>query len=456
MCDHAFELLDLPGGIQEQIKRCNSVYHVRFPVKIRGEYQVFEGWRACHSEHKLPTKGGIRYSPHANQEEVEALAALMSLKCAVVNVPFGGAKGALRIDPREYSVDELERITRRFALELIDKNYISPSLNVPAPDMGTSSREMAWIADTYKTLFPSDVNALACVTGKPLEMSGVDGRTEATGRGVQFGLQEFFRHQDLLEESGLYGGLTGKRIVLQGLGNVGFHAGKFLQEEDGAKIIAIIERDGAIVNENGLSVEQVAQHLHKSGGVRGFHDGTFVTDGKSILEADCDILIPAAMEGQVTSDNAHRIHAKLIAEAANGPVTYEADAILRANGKTIIPDLYLNAGGVTVSYFEWTKNLSRMRYGRMARRLMESRAEQAINALRTISGLELPPEIEASLQTPVNEINLVRSGLEDTMRLGFEEIHALFKAHDGISDLRTAAYVLALRKIAHYYLHYSI
>jgi glutamate dehydrogenase (NAD(P)+) len=276
----------------------------------------------------------------------------MSYKCAIVDVPFGGAKGGLTIDPREYNEFELERITRRFAQELIKKECISPSENVPAPGLGTGTREMAWIADTYQTLHPHDLNAIACVTGKPVSQGGIEGRVEATGRGVFYALQEFFRHPEDVKKAGLEGGLEGKRAVIQGLGNVGYHAAKFLSEIEGVKITGIVERDGAIVSNSGMDVEAVYQHIQETGGVKGYGGGNYTEEGLSVLEADCDILIPAALEGQITLKNAPRIKAPLIAEAANGPVTYEADGYLREHGKVIIPDAYLNAGGVTVSYFE--------------------------------------------------------------------------------------------------------
>ena len=457
MIDEAFERLDLPPGLPDQIRTCNSVYHVRFPVKLRGQFHVFEGWRATHSEHRLPAKGGIRYAPDVNVNEVEALATLMTFKCAVVDVPFGGSKGGLRIDPRAWDRDELERITRHFTIELDRKDYISPSQNVPAPDMGTGEREMAWIANTYRTLHPDDINAEACVTGKPPAMGGIRGRVEATGRGVQNGLQEFFRHKEAVSSCGLSGGLGGKRVVVQGLGNVGYHAAKFLADEDDAKIVAIIDRDGGIVDERGLDVEKVFAHLRESGGVKGFADAVeYVAEGHRLLEHDCDILIPAALEGQITRANAARIRARVIAEAANGPTTFEADHILRAAGHVVIPDLYLNAGGVTVSYFEWTKNLSKMRFGRMERRMIETRAESMVAALEHAGNRPVPEKLARNLRREADELNLVRSGLDDTMRNAFQEIDRVWRSRDDVPDLRTAAYIIAIDKVAKYYTEYLL
>jgi glutamate dehydrogenase (NAD(P)+) len=456
MIGAAIERSDLAPGLGDVIKRCRSVYQVRFPAEVRGEWRVFYGWRANHSEHKLPVKGGIRYATAVDQDEVEALATLMTFKCAVVDVPFGGSKGGLKIDPREYDEEELESITRRFTIELDRQGFISPSQNVPAPDMGTGAREMGWIADTYRTLHPDDINAAACVTGKPIELGGIRGRVEATGRGVQYAIHAMFRHAEDVKDAGLEGGLEGKRVVVQGLGNVGYHAAKFLEEEDGARIVAIIERDGAVVNKKGLSVQQVYEHMREHGGVKDFPDGKHVADGATALELECDILIPAALEGQITAENASRIRAPIIVEAANGPVTYEADQILREAGKIIIPDMYANAGGVTVSYFEWTKNLSHMRYGRMDRRMMEMRSETAIQLLETMLEQKVPATLESALRKDADELNLVRSGLDDTMRDAYEQIRETWRSRKDVPDLRTAAYVVAIEKIAHYYTHYAL
>jgi len=447
MYDRAVASLHLPPGLAEKMKYCQAVYQVRFPVEIRGNIQVFTGWRAVHSEHRLPAKGGIRYAPHVDQGEVEALAALMSLKCALVDVPFGGSKGALQINPRQYHVPELELITRRFTMELAAKGFISPSRNVPAPDMGTGPREMAWIADTYKSLYPDDVNAIACVTGKPTSLSGIQGRVEATGRGVVFGLREFFRHPKDVEAAGLTGRIEGKRAVVQGLGNVGYHAATILQHEDGVKIVGIIERDGGLYDENGLSVETVAAYLYANGGIRGYPDAHFVDNGRDLLEADCDILIPAALEGQIDVDNAERIRAPLIAEAANGPVTFGADEILRRRGVVILPDIYLNAGGVTVSYFEWVKNLSHVRFGRLGRRLEEARGEAIIRMVEEMTGKPAPTRFVEQITRGAQEIDVVRSGLDDTMRQAYQEVHDVYWQREEVQDLRTAAFVVALQKI---------
>ena len=455
--DRAVGTLDLPPGLAEKIKFCTGVYMVRFPVGFRGRYEVFTGWRAVHSEHRLPVKGGIRYSPEVDQEEIEALAALMSYKCAIVDVPFGGAKGGLCIDPSKYDKDGLERITRRFTLELAKKGFVNPSLNVPAPDMGTGPREMAWIADTYRTLHPEDINAIACVTGKPVSQGGIHGRTEATGRGVQYGLREFFRHPADVERAHLSPGLGNKRIVVQGLGNVGYHAAKFLSEEDDALIVAVVERDGAIVNgEHGIDVDKLRDYIAENGGVKGYPDGTFIEDGRKILEMECDVLIPAALENQITSENAPRIKAPLIAEAANGPLTFEAHEYLQKKGAVIIPDVFLNAGGVTVSYFEWIKNLSHIRFGRMDRRIDELRGTLTVELMEHMLNRTVPETLSSRLKRGADELDLVRSGLDDTMRNAYQAVREVFLTRDKVPDLRTAAFVIAIEKISRSYMEMGI
>ncbi len=456
MFNRAAALVDLPAGMEDKIRVCNSTYTVRFGVKLRGEIRTFTGYRSVHSEHMEPVKGGIRYSLGVNQNEVEALAALMTYKCALVEVPYGGSKGGLCIDPREYEEDELERITRRFAYELAKRDLIDPAQNVPAPDMGTGEREMAWIADQYARMNTSDINAKACVTGKPPHAGGIQGRVEATGRGVQYALQEFFRHPEDVATAGLSGSLEGKRIIVQGLGNVGYHAAKFLSEEDGSKIVGIIERDGALVDEGGLNVEAISKWIRTHGGVKGYADASYVEDGPSVLEHDCDILIPAALEGVINLGNAERVTAPLIIEAANGPVTAGADEILRKRGCVIIPDMYANAGGVTVSYFEWVKNLSHIRFGRMQRRQEESRHQLIVDELERLSkdtgtGWTLSPGFKDRYLRGAGELELVRSGLDDTMRGAYQAMRDVWRSRDDVTDLRTAAYIVAIERVVSSY-----
>ncbi|MCA9887667.1 MAG: Glu/Leu/Phe/Val dehydrogenase [Anaerolineae bacterium] len=442
------QYLDLPPGWAEEIQAPDTTIKVQFPVEMDdGSWKTFTGWRCTHSEHRLPAKGGIRYASIVNEDEVEALAALMTYKCALVNVPFGGSKGALKINPSDWTEDELERITRRFAQALINKGFIGPSDNVPAPDMGTGEREMAWIVDTYQMLRPEDINYLGCVTGKPVDMGGVRGRTEATGRGVMYVIREFFRNRDDVARTGLTGDLAGKKIVVQGLGNVGYHAAKFLAEDD-ARIIVVIEWDGAIINEDGIDIEALREWINVHGGVKGFPGGTYHEEGTRFLTYPCDILIPAALEGQITLANAADIQAKLVVEAANGPITYEADRVLLERGIMVIPDFFANAGGVTVSYFEWIKNLSHIRFGRMQRRLDEFRAKAIVDAIEAATGKEIESKLKHRIMQGSDELSMVRSGLDDTMREAYQEIKQTFHENAGIEDFRTAALVVSMKKIA--------
>ncbi len=456
MFNRAVALMDLPAGLEEKIRVCNSTYTVRFGVRLRGAMHTFVGYRSVHSEHMEPVKGGIRYATSVNQDEVEALAALMTYKCSLVEAPFGGSKGGLCIDPREWDEHELEQITRRFAYELIKRDLINPSQNVPAPDMGTGEREMAWIADQYKRMNTTDINSAACVTGKPRNAGGIAGRVEATGRGVQYALREFFRHPEDMKIAKLSGTLEDKRVIVQGLGNVGYHAAKFLSEEDGCKITGIIERDGALFSEAGLDVEKVRDWLGKHGGIKGYPDGLHHADGASVLEEECDILIPAAMEGVINLSNAHNIKTNLIIEAANGPVTAGADEILRDKGVVIIPDMYANAGGVTVSYFEWVKNLSHIRFGRLGRRQEEARHQLLIDELDRLDRFlgekwSMTPNFKESYLRGAGELELVRSGLDDTMRAAYASMREVWHSRDDVPDLRTAAYLVSIAKVVDSY-----
>ena len=449
--DRAFGHLDLSEGLAERIRACNSTYTVRFGVRLRGRMYSFTGWRSVHSEHVEPAKGGIRYDSSANANEVEALAALMSLKCALVDVPFGGSKGALCIDPKQWEVHELERITRRFTQELAKRNLISPGRNVPAPDMGTGEREMAWMADEYKRTGPADiVNANACVTGKPLSRGGIAGRTEATGRGVQYAIHCYLRD---LAHQGIGGrrDLSSMTVAVQGFGNVGYHAAKFLSEEDRARIVCIVERDGFLFNPEGLDVEAVHQHRLRSGSILGYKGAESSPDKDGGLEVACDILIPAAMENAITAENAPRIRAKLIAEAANGPVSFQAEKILLRNGVVILPDLFVNAGSVVVSYFEWVKNLTHIPFGLMERRRRERRNSQITSALESMTGKAFPEEMRDEFLEGGQEIDLVRSGLDDVMRGAYYRMASVLAQKPEIKDFRTAAYYIALKEIGDAY-----
>ena len=443
-------------GILEQIKACNSVYQMRFPVKRDdGSIEVIEAYRVQHSHHKAPCKGGIRFSDEVNQDEVMALASLMTYKCAIVNVPFGGGKGGIKINPRKYSEYELEKITRRYTSELVKKNFIGPGIDVPAPDYGTGAREMAWIVDTYASLKPGEIDAAGCVTGKPITQGGVRGRTEATGLGVFFGVREVCNMEDQMQKLGLTTGIEGKTVVVQGLGNVGYHSAKFFREH-GAKVIGLAEYEGAIFNADGLNEEDVFQHRKATGSILNFPGATNLAINTDALELECDILIPAALENVINRENAPRIKAKIIGEAANGPCTPEADEVFTQKGILCVPDMYLNAGGVTVSYFEWLKNLSHVRYGRMEKRFTENLNSHILSQIEELSGKKVSDAERTFIMHGPEEQDLVHSGLEETMIAATREIMEIWKNNPDIPDMRTAAYVSAINKVANSYAELGI
>ena len=454
--DKAAKHTGLPKGLLEQIKVCNSVYYMRFPVKVGKGYEVIEAYRVQHSHHRLPTKGGIRYSQKVSQEEVMALASLMTYKCALVDVPFGGAKGGVKISPRSYKADELERITRRYTTELIRKNFIGPGIDVPAPDYGTGAREMAWILDTYNTFKGGEIDSNGCVTGKPVNQSGIRGRTEATGRGVFYALKEACSIKEDMAELGLEPGIEGKTMAIQGLGNVGAHTGLISQEEGGVKIISVAEYDGAIYNPDGINIRALLKHKKETGSIMKFPGAKTMKQRKKVLEVKCDILVPAALENQIRTDNAPRVKAKIIAEAANGPVTADAEEILLKKGIMIIPDMYINAGGVTVSYFEWLKNLSHMRFGRMEKRFDQNTYSNIVNMVEKLTGKPITKKQRNMIVKGADEIDLVRSGLEETMITAYHQIRNIKKRRKSVHDLRTAAFINALNKISSDYLSLGI
>lgn len=437
---------DFPQGILSQIRACNSVYMVRFPVRIGTDVEVFTGWRVQHSHHRLPTKGGIRFAEHVTQDEVMALASQMTYKCAIVNVPFGGAKGGVQVDARKYDEDVIERITRRYTMELIKRNCIGPGIDVPAPDYGTGPREMAWIADTYQAVSPGQVDALACVTGKPVSQGGISGRKEATGRGLFFGVREALSTEENAKLFGMEPGLEGKRVIVQGLGNVGYWAAKNLQD-GGAEIIGISEYEGGIFDKNGLDVDEVFRHRQETGSILNFKKAKNLKRGNLLLEYECDILVPAALENQITSQNAPNIKTKMIAEGANGPVSAGAEAILLERGIHMLPDIYLNAGGVTVSYFEWLKNLAHVRFGRMGKRYEEGSSKRVVNMVEKITGTSLSQHERDLFIHGADEADYVDSGLEETMINAYYEVVDAYRNNRKIKDLRTAAFLVSINKI---------
>ena len=453
--DKAAPITKHPRGLLDQIKSANSVYQMRFPVRIGSDYQVIEAFRVQHSQHRTPTKGGIRYSIHVDQDEVTALASLMTFKCAIVDVPFGGAKGGIKIDPRQYTSSQLQRITRRYAAELVKKNFIGPGIDVPAPDYGTGEREMAWILDTYLTLNPGEIDAAGCVTGKPVNQHGINGRREATGLGVFYGIKQAVSYAEDMKELGLTAGVEGKRIVVQGLGNVGYYTAKFFQDA-GAIIVGLTEYEGAIANPNGLDVDKVVRHRKKTGSILGFEGAQDIKNSAKGLEIACDILIPAAIESVIHEGNAGRIKAKIIGEAANGPITPEAHEILSKAGIMVIPDMYLNAGGVTVSYFEWLKNLSHIRFGRMQKRFDQYAYDRLLDSMEHMTGKRVSSKDRAMIARGADEIDLVRSGLEETMIGSYDQMREVWRKNKKVADLRQAAFVNSINKIAMDYLALGI
>ena len=455
--DRAASFTNIPKGILAQIKACNAVYEIQFPVRIGQEVKVIQAFRAQHSHHRLPTKDGIRYSNMVNKDEVEALAALMTYKCAIVDVPFGGAKGGVAINPKDYTEEQLEKITRRYTTELIRKNFIGPGIDVPAPDYGTGPREMAWILDTYMTFKGGEIDAAGCVTGKPVNQNGIQGRTEATGRGVFYGLRELCDTESAMSKVGLTKGLAGKRVVIQGLGNVGMYTGLIMQKEGGIKIIGVAEYEGSIYSENGIDIQQLLDYRRSNNNsILGFPGSTTLQDRMSALELECDILIPAALENQITIDNVHRINAKIIGEAANGPITAEAEEVLASKGILVVPDMFLNAGGVTVSYFEWLKNLSHMRFGRMEKRFDSNMYSRLVATVEDLSGKRINDRERALLTHGADEVDLVRSGLEETMVSSFQQIWDVYSSRPEVATLRNAAFVVALEKISNDYANLGI
>ncbi len=456
--DKAAQHTGLPEGLLEQIKACNAVYRMHYPVKINGDVKVIEAYRVQHSHHRAPTKGGIRYSNHVNQEEVMALATLMTYKCAIVDVPFGGAKGGVKINPWEYSPAQLERITRRYATELIKRNLIGPSVDVPAPDYGTGAREMAWIFDTYRTFNGNDIDATGCVTGKPVNQSGIRGRTEATGRGVFYGIREACEIVEDMKALGMPVGIRNKTMVIQGLGNVGSFTGKIAQDEGGAVIVGVGEVEGAIYKADGIDIHDLLKYRQETGSILNYPGAVSYEkkDRRKVIELECDILVPAALENEITSENAHLVKAKIIAEAANGPITSQAENILLEAGKLIIPDLYLNAGGVTVSYFEWLKNLSHMRFGRMEKRFNQNAYTRIIDLIESQTGRPINEQERSIIARGADEIDLVRSGLEETMIQAYHQTREIMAQKNKVNDLRTAAFVNAISKISNDYLALGI
>jgi glutamate dehydrogenase (NAD(P)+) len=447
--DKSAKLLNFSDDLLEHLKSTHSLIKVNVGVVLDGKINNFTGWRAVHSEHILPTKGGLRYSETVDQDDTEALASLMTYKCAIVNIPFGGAKGGLKINPKNYTMPQLREITKAFASKLINKGFISPALNVPAPDVGTSEREMEWILETYKTLKPDDINYRGCVTGKPLHRGGIAGRTEATGRGIEEVVREIFRHEDVVKEAGLKNELKDNEIIVQGFGNVGSNLAKHLYNRDNAKIVAIGEFDGYLYNKKGIDINALIKFFQKNKSINNPKLGEFKNKPSELLELDCDILIPAALENAITIDNVDKIKTKLIIEAANGPISFEADQKLFEKGVMIIPDIYVNAGGVVVSYFEWVKDISHIRFGRVEKRFQEQKILDIIDLIDKKTNTKTDFETIKNIVHGADEEDLAFSGLEDSMRNAFIEIYNAKKQIK--RSFRDSAYYVSLKKIRNFY-----
>jgi glutamate dehydrogenase (NAD(P)+) len=447
--DKSAKLLNFSDDLLEHLKSTHSLIKVNVGVVLDGKINNFTGWRAVHSEHILPTKGGLRYSETVDQDDTEALASLMTYKCAIVNIPFGGAKGGLKINPKNYTMPQLREITKAFASKLINKGFISPALNVPAPDVGTSEREMEWILETYKTLKPDDINYRGCVTGKPLHRGGIAGRTEATGRGIEEVVREIFRHEDVVKEAGLKNELKDNEIIVQGFGNVGSNLAKHLYNRDNAKIVAIGEFDGYLYNKKGIDINALIKFFQKNKSINNPKLGEFKNKPSELLELDCDILIPAALENAITIDNVDKIKTKLIIEAANGPISFEADQKLFEKGVMIIPDIYVNAGGVVVSYFEWVKDISHIRFGRVEKRFQEQKILDIIDLIDKKTNTKTDFDTIKNIVHGADEEDLAFSGLEDSMRNAFIEIYNAKKQIK--RSFRDSAYYVSLKKIRNFY-----
>ncbi|XP_034488094.1 glutamate dehydrogenase, mitochondrial-like [Drosophila innubila] len=432
---------------------CTSL-EVSFPViKNDGTYEIITGYRAHHVRNRLPLKGGIRYAMDVDESEVKALASIMTFKCACVNLPYGGSKGGVRIDPSKYTAKELQTITRRYTMELLKRNMIGPAIDVPAPDVNTGPREMSWIVDQYtKTFGYKDINAAAIVTGKPVHVGGINGRNSATGRGVWKAGDMFLQDKEWMEMLDWKTGWTDKKVIVQGFGNVGSFAAKFVHEA-GAKVIGVQEAGFALTNDKGIDINDLIKFKEEKKTIKGYSKAKEVKE--NILTAQCDILIPCATQKVINNENAKDIKAKLILEGANGPTTPAGEKILLDKGVLIVPDMYCNAGGVTVSYFEFLKNINHVSYGKMNSKTSAQLIMEILNSinesLNSSDEGEFPPIVANKrlqmIQDCTKEADIVDAALQTVMEAAAAGIKMTAHHFELCNDLRTAAYIWSIFKI---------
>lgn len=448
--DRAAKYTTIPADMLKIIKYPDSTLKLNIPfVRDNGTYDFVESYRCHHKRHRLPCKGGTRISPHVDLDEVEALATLMSFKLATVEVPFGGSKGGLKMDPKLYSKAETERIMRRYTIEMAKYNYIGSAVDVPGPDVGTNTWHMDIMADTYKTLYGfHDIDHMGVVTGKSIVSGGINGRNESTGLGVYYCIRNVYdrdEHEPIRQQYGLERGLEGKTAILQGFGAVGYWTSHFLVK-DGVKIIGVQEYNGSVFNKDGIDIEALKAHLAEGNGVIGYPD---LVESKTVIERECDILVPAALEKALNKHNCEGIKAKVIAEGGNGVSTVNADKVFEQKGILVIPDILCNAAGVTCSYLEWLKNLEHKQPGRLVTKWEEKSKKSMIVELQkqfneqgyNIDLSKMPKDV---IKGP-SDLDLVYTGLEKIMNGALRK--AVSTSVEKDCSLRMGVFINAIERI---------
>lgn len=458
MVKEYFDIAAAKSGLSkdriELIKNADLVLKMHIPlIRDDGSVEMIPAYRCKHSHHKIPTKGGTRIAPSVNLQEVEALASLMSIKLAIADVPYGGGKGGLKLNPKDYSKGEIERVMRRYTIELAKHGFLGAACDVPGPDLGTTVWHMDIMADTYKTLYGmSDINALGCVTGKSTAVGGIIGRTESTGLGVYYCTRDVLNEKTyapLRRKHKIADKLEGKKLVFQGFGNVGYWAAKFM-ETDGAHVVGVAEYNGSIYNAKGMNVDEIKAWFVQHGTFKGCPAGEFF-EGNAAMFMPCDVLVPAATEQALNMHNADKVQAKMIVEGGNGVTTVRADAILNAKNVLILPDVLANGSGVTCSYFEWLKNLEHKRPGRLTKKWEETSKS---NLLKGINQVLIENGIDVHLEDEVGEkfmkggdsLDIVNSALDSFMADAMQRTYKIAKEED--MTMRLASYIYALRFIS--------